>query len=97
MSVRDSTVAFMECARSGADPSSVFGSGVEGLEGVRAVLSSGRAAPVDRSSASGSLRSCTTFDECIALGLCPRYWAKAGLDRDAVMGCAEPALGRSVG
>jgi len=97
MSFRDATSAFMECARSGADPSSVIGSGARDLAGVTTALSSGSAAPVGRSSAQGSFRSCATFDKCIALGLCPRYWAKAGLDMGSISGCIEPALGRGLG
>lgn len=97
MSIRDATLAFMECARSGADPSSIISSGAKDIEGVRKALSSGQAAPADRPSAPGSFRACTTFDECVALGLCPRYWAKVGIDMDAVTRCAEPALGRAIG
>lgn len=95
--LRDATVAFMECARAGVDPSSVIGSGAKDLEGIRAAIASGPAAPADRASAPGSFRSCSTFDECVALGLCPRYWSKAGFDRGAVMDCVEPALGRTIG
>lgn len=96
MGFRDATHAFMECAKSGADPASVIGPGARDLGSVRKLLASGEAEPFDRSSAQGSLRSLPTFDECVGLGLCPRYWAKAGLDMDAVSACAEPALGRGL-
>ncbi len=91
---RDATTAFMECAKAGADPYSVIGPSGSSLEGVRKALASGASSPADRLSAAGSFRSLATFDECVGLGLCPRYWAKAGLDMGAVSECAEPALGR---
>lgn len=96
MGFRDATSAFMECAKAGADPYSVMRPGVSGLDGVRKALASGASPQGDRRSAAGSFRSCATFDECVGLGLCPRYWAKAGLDMDAVSACAEPALGRDL-
>jgi aldehyde:ferredoxin oxidoreductase len=92
----DITNAFMECAKAGADPSSVIGAGGTDLEGVRRILGSGDAPVRARSSAKGSFRAYPTFDDCIALGLCPRYWTKAGLDLDAVSECVEPALGRAL-
>ena len=90
------TTAFMECAKAGADPSSVIGAGVPDIAGVRTMLATGDAPAKARASAKGSFRSYSTFDDCIALGLCPRYWAKAGLDLDAVSECIEPALGRGL-
>jgi len=92
----DITTSFMECAKAGADPSSVIGAGATDLAGVRKMLAMGDAPVRTRSSATGSFRAYPTFDDCIALGLCPRYWAKAGLDLDAVSECAEPALGREL-
>lgn len=97
MDFKDATFAFMDCAKAGADPSSVIGAASKDLPGVKAILASGMASPVDRSSRSGSFRSCAEFDKCMALGLCPRYWAKAGLDMGAVSRCAEPALGHPLG
>ncbi|MGD9963206.1 MAG: aldehyde ferredoxin oxidoreductase N-terminal domain-containing protein [Thermoplasmata archaeon] len=93
---RDITTIFMECAKSGADPCSVMGPGVSTLEGVREALSSGSSSPADRVSAAGSFRSHASFEECVGLGLCPRYWSKAGLSMDAVSACAEPAMGRAL-
>ncbi len=93
MGFRDATSAFMECAKAGADPSSVLAAGAT-VESVKGALVSGSALTVDRPSATGSFRSLATFEECVGLGLCPRYWAKAGLDIDAVSACAEPGLGR---
>ena len=92
----DITTAFMECAKAGADPSSVIGAGVADIAGVRRILASGDAPVHARSSIKGSFRSYATFDDCIALGLCPRYWSKAGLDLGAVSKCIEPALGHAL-
>lgn len=33
------------------------------------------------------------YDECLGLGLCPRYWSKAGFDRTAIAPFAESAFG----
>ncbi|MEW5748534.1 MAG: aldehyde ferredoxin oxidoreductase N-terminal domain-containing protein [Candidatus Thermoplasmatota archaeon] len=96
MGFGDATHAFMECAKAGADPASVIGPSARDLGSVRRLLASGGDEPFDRSSAKGSFRSLPAFDECVGLGLCPRYWTKAGLDMDAVSACAEPALGRGL-
>jgi hypothetical protein len=96
MGFRDATHAFMECAKAGADPASLIGPGTADLESVRRALASGSSGPADRSSAPGSFGSLPTFADCLGLGLCPRYWAKAGLDMDAVSACAEPAIGRGL-
>ena len=96
MGFADATKAFMECAKAGADPSSVIGAGATDLAGVRRVLSEGNAPAMTRSSAEGSFRSGAAYDECVALGLCPRYWSKAGFDMDVISRCVEPALGRAL-
>jgi len=90
---RDATALSMECAKAGADPFSILRSGAADLDSVRKAIASGDVAPSDRTSAPGSFRSYPTFDRCMSLGLCPRYYAKVGLDRDALSRCAEPALG----
>ncbi len=89
----DATRAFMECAKAGADPLSVIRSGAGDIESVRRSIASGEVPAVARTSAAGSFASYPTFARCVGLGLCPRYYAKAGLDADAISGCAEPALG----
>lgn len=92
MGFGDATHAFIECAKAGADPASVIGPGM-GLDDVRGALASGTSDLCDRSSAEGSFRSSALFEQCVGFGLCPRYWARAGLDIGEVSSCAEPALG----
>ncbi len=96
MAFKDATAAFMECAKAGADPSSVVGPGVSSIEAVRKALASGASSHRDRRSAPGSFRNLAKFEECVGLGLCPRYWAKAGFDMDRLSACVEPALGRAL-
>jgi len=38
----------------------------------------------------------TQYLNALGLGLCPRYWAKAGFDIGAVNSVAEPALGQAL-
>ena len=102
MSARDTISSLMACARAGADPLSVLesvkavGSGVD-VESVMSALS-GPGTHASVSSAlpdvlTGSFDDRDTLNLCLSLGLCPRYWAKAGLDRDAVSEPLERAAG----
>jgi hypothetical protein len=101
MSPRDVISAMISCARRGAEPMSVAdaiaarGSGTDSAT-VESVLDSRE--PV--SSVSPTLGAfCRSFDDpesyvrCLALGLCPRYWARVGLGLESVSTAAERALG----
>lgn len=94
MGAKDATLALMECAKAGADPASVILSGAKDLAGVMSALASPEAPASARASSPGSFRSLGVFDECVSLGLCPRYWAKAGFDRAAIADSVESAIGR---
>lgn len=96
-SAEDLTRAFMECSKAGADAFSLISSGADSLRSVMDALAGGvDVAAADRRSVPGSFSSSPVFKECLTLGLCPRYWAKVGLDMAAIRGCAESAVGRSV-
>jgi aldehyde:ferredoxin oxidoreductase len=95
MSVRDATAAMMESARQGADTLSVLARSGADLARFRSALSSAQDIPrAGHSSIDGSFRTYQTYDQALALGLCPRYWGKVGLDVGSISKCAEPALGR---
>jgi hypothetical protein len=97
LSIKDSTLISMECAKAGVDVESVIRSGASDLAGARSLIASQDMSPADRASAPGSFRSCASFEDCLGLGLCPRYWAKAGLDLTSLSECVEAALGRPLG
>lgn len=94
---KEATSISMECARAGMDVASVLGSGARDLAGARSAFASSDTSPADRAASPGSFRSCPTFEDSLDLGLCPRYWAKAGLDRATLSECVKTALGHAVG
>lgn len=99
---RDVILSLMLCARSGADPVSVASSAGSGgqaasLEAIKSILSSkgaveANAGPLKRSFAD-AFQEASDYVTSLALGLCPRYWARTGLDINAIMLAAEPAVG----
>lgn len=98
LSAKDLTHAFMACSKAGADLFSLVSAGASSLDAFKGLLAGDADVPRgDRRAAHGSFGSSPVFDECVSLGLCPRYWAKAGLDMAQVRACAEAATGRSIG
>ncbi len=88
------------CAKAGAEPVTVLshcaslGKRID-LELVSAVLSKpSDIAPSGARNFEDSFPDQATYDACLGLGLCPRYWAKAGFDFEAVSEYAKSALGR---
>jgi aldehyde:ferredoxin oxidoreductase len=84
LSAREATEAMMLCAREGAEPVAVLSNahshGMGGVDGIRKVLvDSPRMSHPASSEYIGSFQQESAFLECIGRGLCPRYWAKAGL------------------
>ena len=67
------------------------------IAGLEAMLSSlGPSEPWSGSTKGGfreSFDDPRDYELCLSLGLCPRYWARAGLDRDSITDVVEPALG----
>lgn len=99
---RDVVTSLMMCARSGADPVSVAASaGSSGepvsAESIKSLLSSRTAVDDHAGPLKGSFgdafQEASDYVTCLALGLCPRYWARAGLDVEAITLAAEPATG----
>jgi aldehyde:ferredoxin oxidoreductase len=91
------------CARSGAEPVAVMShiesSGKEcTLDETAQVLEEPMDVP--SSGAAGFERAFgrpEEYERCIGLGLCPRYWAKAGFDIVRIASLAESALGWTKG
>ena len=104
LSPHDVVTILMRCARFGAEPMSVAAAvstvGAVDITAIQSALESGGA----DSSASGTLPRgfADSFEDvndyaiCLALGLCPRYWAKVGLDLEAVGRVSEHALGAPI-
>ena len=103
MSAREATEVLIKCARAGAEPVSVIAesmrsNGNASPSSIDRLLSSGRDVPKAGEDDLGgvfarSFGDGQSYMKCLGLGLCPRYWAKAGLDITAVSECAEPAIG----
>lgn len=98
----DASRILMRCAQSCAEPVAVLnaaGAKKDGLSlaSVESVLSSpeGRG-PADKGNFEVSFTAQDDYRKCLGLGLCPRYWAKAGFDIEAINTCSEPALGRKL-
>ena len=106
MDPRDSVTALLRCSRFGAEPLAVAetlvrnGYGAD-LDAVTKLLKSGGPAePPDDMCVEGFARPFEDpgdYVACLALGLCPRYWAKAGLDREAIAKVSGPASGNALG
>ncbi|MDH3365530.1 MAG: hypothetical protein OEM29_05975 [Thermoplasmata archaeon] len=102
MDAREIVEALKRCARYGAEPMAVVSAlpadetGVDMTELDAVLISNGPAEPWSGSSSGGfseSFDDSSDYETCLALGLCPRYWARAGFNRDSVCSVAEPALG----
>ena len=102
LDAKDATVAFIECARAGAEPVSVLSHAAERsakvtLDSVVAVLSD--PSRISSIKAVGnfelSFHDRAQYRSCLGLGLCPRYWSKVGYDQDALTPFGEVALGMS--
>lgn len=102
MTSREAVQSLIYCARSGADPVAVAGAVEEGASpassaSVQSMLTSKEPVGAARSAPEGSFArafpNAADYVACLALGLCPRYWAKVGFDKDAISAAAEPAIG----
>ena len=105
LNARDTVAALMGCARRGADPLAIVevlsgqGSAVT-LESIDTILASGEPSEIGPSTPmTGFARSFDNPEDhiaCIASGLCPRYWAKVGFDRESIAAVASSAFGTSI-
>jgi aldehyde:ferredoxin oxidoreductase len=100
LNARDATIALASCAKAGAEPLAVLsalGSESVTIGSVDKILSGGAAEGTSPSAVENfeaSFDDRERYIECLGLGLCPRYWAKAGYDRKVIVETAEPALGK---
>jgi len=106
LDAKDSTLAFMECAKEGAEAFSVLQMSSENskkvtLETIHEVLKN----PADPKHTKmerppgnfeSSFADSNTYRTCLGFGLCPRYWAKAGFDMPRIASFAEDLLGRKI-
>jgi hypothetical protein len=86
------------CAKAGAEPVAILsslrakGAGVT-LEAVASILSNPQDLRTDRvSNFEGSFQDEGAYRDCLGLGLCPRYWAKAGFDREELASFGASAI-----
>jgi len=96
------TEVISTCARAGADALSVLDaagrSGDTSSSAVEALLSRPDDVAAQSHDVYGDWLSTgkadrATFERCLSLGLCPRYWSLVGLDLSPVTACVESALG----
>jgi aldehyde:ferredoxin oxidoreductase len=94
LSAKDATIALMNCAKSGVEPVSALTAANSADQGaIEAVISK----PSDlknlrASNFESSFSNSEDYRSAVGLGVCPRYWAKAGFDLKAVAAYAESAL-----
>lgn len=104
LSARETTIALMNCAKSGAEPYSVLTWASETGEKVTAdsvkeILRNMRDEEHSRierppGNFEVSFKDSDTYRSCLGLGLCPRYWSKVGFDIAEVGSFAEDAIGK---
>jgi len=100
LSARDATIALASCAKAGAEPVAVL-SAAKGdpvtIDSIGRLLSDGTAGgtlPGTVANFEASFENRERYIDCLGLGLCPRYWAKVGLDTDGIAEAATSALGK---
>ena len=104
LDARAATEALISCAKAGAEPvralsaaMSKAGVSVESLKKVLEEVPAARAAPqIDHPPGNfeRSFEDPGDYRRCLGLGLCPRYWAKAGFDMVQIQAFSEAALSR---
>jgi len=103
LSAGEATDILIKCARAGAEPVSVLAESMRSVGNASAssidkLLGSAHAVPRAGPDAlkggfAQSFGNGQQYLKCLGLGLCPRYWAKAGFSNAVVSECAEPAIG----
>jgi len=91
---KDATLAIMKCAKAGAEPVSVLSALSSPNQGaIDALLSKpSDVKNVRAANFESSFKDVGDYRSAVGLGICPRYWAKAGYDFQAVVAYAESAL-----
>ncbi len=98
LDARSATEVLMMCARRGAEPVAVLERASSGGRQLSpAIVRDLLAAPWDMEPLPAkSYEGGFAIDRALALGLCPRLWAKIGFDPSAIGPCVESAIGRGV-
>ncbi|MGQ9588109.1 MAG: aldehyde ferredoxin oxidoreductase N-terminal domain-containing protein [Thermoplasmata archaeon] len=106
LSAKDAVLVLIRCARAGIEPFSALwhleNVGAEvSLKSIESLTSAPSAAvPSVEAKAPRSFEASfdnfEKYEKCVGLGLCPRYWSKAGLDMTVVASFAEAVLGRGL-
>ena len=96
LSAKDATTCLIKCARAGVEPVSLFtfiqGSGI-GFEAVDTALSQPSELKLSsRPNIEAGFKDPNQAAACLGLGLCPRYWARVGFDKEAAASYAKTAL-----
>jgi aldehyde:ferredoxin oxidoreductase len=93
MTAREATIILIECARAGAEPVSLTSqlSG-EGSKIEAALERPSGAELKTKVNIESGFADSGEAAACLGLGLCPRYWARAGFDKVAVSAYAKSAL-----
>lgn len=87
------------CAKAGAEPVSVMseveraGKACTPEEVGRVIGARGEMRPVAPANFERSFADRKDYETCLGLGLCPRYWSKAGFDLSSIAPFAESAFG----
>jgi aldehyde:ferredoxin oxidoreductase len=100
MDARGATELMIRCAKAGAEPGAVLAAAAKtgykvSTEGIVSLL----AAPTESSPSSAggnferSFSSKEAYLKCLGLGLCPRYWSRAGFEDTAIAELLGPAIG----
>ncbi len=100
------TKAFIMCAKAGAEPTTVLttasSAGRPSMDSLTAAISDTSPAQDEKSidmppgNFERSFDDLEDYRRCIGLGLCPRYWAKAGFDMGQIGEFSEAAMGRAL-
>jgi aldehyde:ferredoxin oxidoreductase len=99
ISAKDATQLMVKCAKAGVEPCSLMSSGHrEGFDGLLASPKDIEPSSEDSSGLSwwSAMSDRRKNEACLGLGLCPRYWAKAGFELGPLDPCVQSALGRGI-
>ena len=106
LSARDATFALMKCAKAGAEPGAVLEwvrrsaskATLEGVDGVLMNPANDARGMIERAGENfeRSFELKDHYWDCLGMGLCPRYWSKAGWDKVDIGSFAEDMFGKAV-
>ncbi|HEX9907212.1 MAG TPA: aldehyde ferredoxin oxidoreductase N-terminal domain-containing protein [Thermoplasmata archaeon] len=100
LDAKGATDVMIKCARAGIDPACVLaGASGEALRSSSLSVEQIISNPSTVGEAvvrnfEASFDDTSAYEDCLGMGLCPRYWSKVGFDRELVRSFAEPLLGK---